>query len=219
MGLFHESEYNNFDESYFRRAKLDGPRGGYGKYDSVEGAGGVDYDTFIEEVDTLTGSDPTLLIVGCGTGVTVRGLRSESEDIDDAYGMDISEWAIENHAPGISQNLIQGDARNPDDFEDAKDEWNINQAFDVIYTEFVLSHYDDDSARTIHQNCIDYVSHGGQQRGTVIHRMFSGTGHDWETEWFNLKTIAEWQDTMSDIDPDGVTVYWIDYDRPEDSTI
>lgn len=207
------SEYHSFDETYFQGNDFsDAPKGGYGTYDPVEGAGNVEYDTFIDQLETLTGSDPTVLIVGCGTGVTVRGLRSESNNIDDAFGMDISEWAIENHAPGISQSIIQGDARIQEDWEDAQDEFSVNQAFDVVYTEFLLSHYDDEDARQIHQNCVEHVSHGGQQRGTVVHRIWSGTEHEWEDEEFNLKSIDEWQSTMEDIELDGVTVEWIDYD-------
>ena len=214
------ADYADFGERYFRAADFeDAPRQAYDSYDPAEGAKNVDYDAFIDELETLTNTDSVILIVGCGTGVTVSGLHADSDAIDDVYGMDISEWAINNHAPGISQLLVQGDVREPDDLDDAMDEFSVNNAFDVIYTEFVLSHYDDADARTIHENCIDYVSHSGQQRGTVVHRMWSGMGADWENDWFNLKTVSEWQALVDDIDLDGVTVEWVDYDRPEDSTI
>lgn len=213
-------DYSDFDERYFNSEEFENaPRSAYHSYDSNSGSGSIDYETFVEDLETLTGSDPTILIVGCGTGVTVKACRDQSSQIDDAYGMDISQWAIDNHASGISQDIIQGDARVADDFDAAQDEWNVNQAFDTIYTEFLLSHYDDAQAREIYENCVEYVSHGGQQRGTVVHRVWSGGGHEWENDWFNLKTISEWQSLMDDIELDGVSVEWIDYDQPEDSTI
>lgn len=213
------SDYKNFDRRYFNPNDGEEFSEGYGQYDSANGAGSIDYNTFIENLETLTGADPTILIVGCGTGVSVKGCRNQSNQIDEAYGMDISQWAIDNHAPGISQSVIQGDAQNASAFESAQDEWKVNQAFDVIYTEFVLSHYTDQEARNIHQNCVDYVSHGGNQRGTVLHRMWSGNPGGWEENGFNVKTVAEWQNLFSDIALDGVTVEWIDYDSPSDSTV
>lgn len=209
------ANYGGFGESYFRgRADATAPDGAYAAYDPAAGAGTVDYDTFIDQLDTLTGSDPTVLVVGCGTGVTVRGLRTQSSSIDDAFGMDVSQWAIDNHAPGVAQDIIQGDALEAAAFDAAQSEWNVNQAFDVIYTEFVLSHYTDSEAQTIHQNCVDHVSFGQQQRGTVVHRMWSN-----DSTGFNTKTVAEWQSLMSSVPLDGVSVEWIDYDNPSDSTI
>lgn len=170
-----------FEETYFTETV-------YSEYPPEN----VPYGEFGEQIDGIVGGKT--LVVGCGTGCTLTYM-------DDAYGMDISEWAVNN----AEADVYLGDALDHDRYREIAQDTPGESQWDGIYTEFLLSHFTDESAREV---CEITRTESG---GPVVHRIWSGSGE----EQFNLKTVSEWQEAVGE----HRDVEWIDYDRPEDSTI
>lgn len=200
------ADYNDFDERYFDGSADSEMRhpAGYWYYPNEL----LEYDQYADEIDSFVGQRK-LLVVGCGTGFAISYLVDE-HGWNRVYGMDISEWAVENALDDVADRVFLGDARDPSVYDDLARDTQGPPRWDGVYTEYVLEHYTDETAQAICDIALDEASN------MVVHRIWSGTGDSREDEWFNVKTVAEWIDlTGHDEDDD---VYWIDHDRPEDST-
>lgn len=200
------ADYADFGKHYFGEGVWeDDPDSQYGEYPPKH----IDYDTFAAEVANVVGQ-VKVLVVGCAYGVSLRAMRVD-QSIDQAAGMEYSQYAVDNALGDVADQVYQGDARNQARFGEIAQDVQGPPSWDAIYTEFVLSHYDDAQAQEIHDNCV------AEADSTVIHRIWSGTGAPGEDDVFNLKTVSEWQNLLS-TDPT-VDIEFVDYDRPEDSTI
>lgn len=195
------SDFAEFGKDYFKGCECDDPPdGGYNDYLP----GSARYQDFAETIADTTDGEK-ILVVGCATGQTVKCLLRE--DIDHPYGMDVSQWAVDNALPRYQERIFQGDVRNGDRIEELSEQTDGPDEWDVIYTEFVLSHYGDDVAQDIYDVCRNHATQ-------VIHHTWQSET-DSDLENFNLHSISEWQETLGQHDD----VDWLDYDRPEDSTI
>lgn len=194
------SDYDGFSETYF----TGGISGGYGSWPPEH----IDYGTYAEELLKITGH-VKLLVVGCATGESLHALRTKNRI--DAYGMDISQWAVDNAIPSVQDVIYQGDACDQDRFDEIARETDGPPRWGAVYTELVLSHYDDEQAREIYDNCREAAEGVGDTDGVVVHRIASASGR----QEYNTKTVDEWLSLCGDHDD----VEWVDYDAPEDSTI
>ena len=184
------ADYRGFDSRYFE----DGFQGSYVNYPP----GRIDYSAFGETVADVTGQSK-VLVAGCGTGLTIHWMR---QHIDRVFGVDISDWAMENVDNRIRDYVYQGDVRDPDMYGDIAQDAQGPPRWDGIYSEFLLSHFTDETAKDVY----DLIRQNADE--IVVHRIWSGTGHEWEKDMFNLKTIAEWRQLVGD----HADVEWIDYD-------
>ena len=200
-------DYLGFDERYFNRgAVADGYVLGYYEYPPRRP---IDYSAFASQVANVTGQSK-VLVVGCATGISLRWMRV-NQDIDRSFGMDISEWAIDNALSDVRDQVYLGDARDQDRYEEIARDAQGPPRWDGIYTEFLLSHFTDSEAINVCDICHEEAT------DVVVHRIWSGTGRQRDRDHFNIKTVSEWISLTGYDESDNV--FWIDYDRPEDSTI
>ena len=199
MSLYSDYGDPPFGEDYF----TGGTVGGYDDYPTEWN----DFHTsrYASQVDTNM-TPRKVLVVGCATGLTVDHLATE-HGWNRVYGMDISEWAVDR---AVTDRVYLGDALDENRYEEIARDAQGPPRWDAIYTELVIEHYDDNQAAMIYDITRD------QAEELVIHRTWSGTGRGWERDEFNLKTIPEWE-AMLDPSDSHDDVFWIDFDRPEDS--
>jgi len=95
-----------FDEAYF-----EDPSGGHkGNYTRVGGystyAQGNQWNKLADEIEAINPTAKYILDVGCAYGYLVRELVNRGYE---AYGVDISEFALEQALPEVENRLMQGD--------------------------------------------------------------------------------------------------------------
>jgi len=95
-----------FDEAYF-----EDPSGGHkGNYTRVGGYGvyaqGNQWNKLADEIEAINPTAKYILDVGCAYGHLVRELIDRGYE---AYGMDISEYAIKQALVEVNDRLVQGD--------------------------------------------------------------------------------------------------------------
>ena len=205
MSYYATDGYNGFDQTYFEGREVgvdDRHPAGYWYYPDVN----LDHAQYADEIDSYVGSRK-LLVVGCAYGFSIRYLRDE-HGWNRVYGMDISQWAVDNAFGDVADHIYQGDALNPDDYDDLARDTQGPPRWDGIYTEYLLSHFTDAAALQVLEIMAD-------EADLCVHRIWSGTGAP-NGDYFNAKSVAEWQALVDD--PDGPHE-WIDYDSPEESTI
>lgn len=185
--MSYYNDYKDFSEDYFEG----GLEHGYKNYDrSSYNAEWVD----VVDKNFDTGA---VLVVGCAHGYAVEFLRGLGWD---AYGMDISEHAISNSP--VKEYLIQGDALDESDWKDALDFAGVD-SFDVVFTEHLISHFDDEAVENINDLCRVYGEN-------VVHRMFGNS-----SDAFNSNPVSYWIDKIGSFED----VYWVDTDNEEDGIV
>lgn len=134
-----------------------------------------------------------VLVVGCATGFTVDWLVQEGVD---AYGMDLSSWAVGNAPASVADRIYQGDLTVESDLK------SVVQAvkpggnkFDMILTEAMLSSTTDAEAQEACANARTYSK-------DVLHRVWTVAANP---DYYNKKTLAEWQSLVDSKDED----YWV----------
>lgn len=154
------------------------------------------YAAFIDQELRARGIDPqksTVHLVGCAYGYTAEWLQNR-------HNVAVSGQDISSHALGRSPvpgRVVQGDARGGINTTYAK-----GNRYDVIITECLLSCLSDADAQTVVDNC------RGRSR-TLVHRVWTADGSDVNPDYYNAKTLAEWQAL---VDPDGVDIWYHDRD-------
>lgn len=188
------ADYGGFGQDYFEGAEVDNPHpAGYRDYRPAmlpfKWYAEFLYDELISM--NMNPEGEKVLVVGCAYGYVVDFLINDWNV--DAYGMDISQWAVDNAPASISDRIYQGDARNASDMEAIRKNTKGGH-FAAIYNECVLECLSDSSAVTMRDNM------RSESKYEVFHRVWSTDGSDLNTEWYNGKDIAEWQ---SLVDPNG----------------
>lgn len=170
------SDYGGFGEDYFSGSEAGETHpAGYANYrrDMLPFDG---YSEKICEIVSGEGIDlasTSVLVVGCAYGFTVEHLAGEMGV--DAYGMDVSEYAIGKAPPSINGRLFLGDITDPEDVKDVGD-------FDCVVSEALLSCLTDREAVAACEN-MEHIS--GE---LVIHNVWPH-----ENEKYNIKTVEEWR--------------------------
>ena len=129
-------EHLTFDESYYTG-------NGYGGYTNIlgapavsmhfDGVGAAVAQSFLDKGFSLAGLD--ILVLGAAVGHLVRRLR-EVEGAN-AWGMDISSWAVANEVTGGF--VLQGDARVPADIDAVETAASVSPRWDGVVTENVIA--------------------------------------------------------------------------------
>jgi len=181
-----------FDESYFRMDFVDNPEpAGYSDY-------GSEYTYYDERPDVLAGrimdrldsiglAGKKVLVVGCAYGYTVEWLVSFGCD---AYGLDISDFAISQAPAAIASRVMVGDARASEDFEAAKLLAGLekkNDKFDLVFDEDMIMCLTDAEAATFQGNALAV--------GKYLAHLYSPFPH--LATYYNYHEISEWKTILN----------------------
>ena len=195
------ADYGGFGEAYFEgHAVADPHPAGYTNY--RKSLLPFDhYAAYIRDELLVDGVDPTgekVLIVGCAYGYTVEYLV-DNWDVD-CYGMDTSSWAVQQADTEIAygDRVYQGDILSSQDISDVR-KATPGGKFRAIITECVLECLTDSEAQTAAENVRNEAQAG------VYHRIWTADGSDVNPDWYNDKTLAEWQQLC---DPNGEDAWY-----------
>lgn len=188
------ADYGGFGRDYFEGLLYMMLASGYSRYERDL----LPFDHYAELLRTKLverGIDPAgekVLVVGCAYGYTVEYLRSDWGI--DAYGMDVSQWAVDN---AVVDGIYQGDATSANDLRSVRQD-TPGGRFGVVFSEAMLSTMTDAEAVA----ACDNMRSEAQQ--AAVHRVWSSDGSDIVPEYYNSKTLSEWRALC---DPDGDD-YW-----------
>lgn len=191
-------DYGGFGSAYFEGRHHDNPHpAGYSEYRRNL----LPFSYYAEKLTTelqARGVDPTgekVLIVGCAYGYTVEYLIDQW-DVD-AYGMDVSSWAVEQAATetAYGDRIYQGDVTNASDLKAVRQS-TPGGKFAVVFSECVLECLTDTEAQTATTNMREEAQQAAGHRVWLADRLADGE--------YNEHTLSEWQSLC---DPDGQD-YW-----------
>lgn len=183
------ADYSSFGQRYFEgRSVADPHPAGYSDYRR----GLLPFDFYADVIATelqADGIDPTgekVLVCGCAYGYTVEYLIDQW-DVD-AYGMDVSQWAVDqaDSEIGYGGRIYQGDVLSSQDLSDVR-KATPGGKFRAIIIECVLECLTDSEAQTAAENARSEAQHS-----TYV-RVWSTDGSDLNADYYNAKTLAEWQ--------------------------
>lgn len=174
---------HEYDISYFdgRKATLT-HNAGYSSYERWYRMNGSislgefwkDYTARLTSTHNL--QDKKVLEIGCAKGFVVQDLRDMGVD---AWGLDVSEYAIGEADPSVQPYLIQGDART------ALSQFK-NKEFDVVFSLRVLTCFDDVDLPTL-------VSELNRIAKYQFHVIDESVGKKQGTsKYYNSKPLSEW---------------------------
>lgn len=178
-------DYAGFGEEYFEGHKFNGGHpAGYSNYLNDAGPADEYARQYLTEAKThqINPYGGPVLIVGCAFGDTVNALLKMGVD---AYGIDLSSWAVENTPHPISNRIFHGDITRRGDIRDIVDELGVG--FRLCITESVLSCLTEAEARRACGNLRSYSGH-------VMHRVWATDGSAIRREYYNSKPLAEWKE-------------------------
>ncbi len=186
MPTLQPIEYNS---DYFNDG---GGIGGYDKYDELGYRNkNTRTNQLIAKAQTygwdLAGAK--VLIVGCAYGYLVKHLVSLGVD---AYGIDISPYAISRIHVEMQGRIILGDARVEADFEAVKSLAGMtkrNDKFDLIVDEDMIACLTDAEAVIF----CDL----GKSYSNMFYHLVDESPH--LAQWYNWKTIANWKTLISTV--------------------
>lgn len=187
-------DYRGFDRSYFEGQApdvADPHPAGYSQYSRAL----IPFDYASEVADQSirgqgVGPNYSIGVIGCAYGYSVESLNTHAHI--DAYGLDISSYAVGQSPPGTP--VTQGDVLDAKALRSAR----TGGPPDVVYNECVLECLTDSEAITAAENM------RSEARQTVVHRVWSADGSDVNPDYYNDKTVSEWQ---SLVDPAGDDVW------------
>ena len=177
-----------YNEQYFRGSyHSETAPGGYDNYwwnSYLTDDSSVLANKFVQKALTLnidlTGKK--VLVLGCAYGFLVKFLLELGVD---AYGMDISEFAI-SQLPELSGRLLVGDMRLDADYQRAKTLAGLtkkNDVFDMIIDEDCICCFTDSEAVTVCTLMKSYSS-------MAVHLVDVTPNL---INWYNLHTLDEWR--------------------------
>lgn len=124
-----------------------------------------------------------VLVLGCAYGYLVKYLVSLGVD---AYGLDISSFAISQAPPEIASQVFVGDARLESSYTQAKTLAGLtkpNDKFDLIVDEDMVVCLTDAEAVTL---CTL-----GKKYSSMLYHLIDVSPH--LAQWYNLHTVAQWK--------------------------
>lgn len=191
------ADYGGFGQDYFEGGNVSDPHpAGYTYYDESY----LPFDQYAKVIrdelqsNGIDPSDAKVLVLGCAYGHTVDWLVNQYNV--DAYGMDISTWAVNNGNSAVSDRIYEGNATLRTDIESVEN--STGGRFDVIFTECLLTCLTDTEA----QDAADAARKRAMQ--AVVHRVWATDKADLNTSWYNAKTFSEWQSLVDNAGKD----YW-----------
>ena len=106
-----------------------------------------------------------ILVVGCGFGGLVRAFRDLGKE---AWGIDASQWAIDNRDKRVEKRVVKFDILDLSD-------WVLGE-MGSVFTEDMLPHLTDDEVLVAARNCqalapfvINMVTECGEDKGLNYH--------------------------------------------------
>lgn len=182
-------DYGGFGEDYFEGHRVDNPHpAGYSYYrrDLLPFDSYADFMASEIRADGIDLSGVKILVVGCAYGYPVEYLIDEWGV--DAYGMDISSWAVQQADSAIAygDRIYQGDIRSSRDLQNIRQQ-TPGGRFRVVFVECVLECLTDSEAQTAAENA------RSEAQISTYHRVWTADGSDLNSEWYNDKDLAEWQ--------------------------
>jgi 2-polyprenyl-3-methyl-5-hydroxy-6-metoxy-1,4-benzoquinol methylase len=142
-------------------------------------------DKFVQKTASagLNISGKKILVVGCAYGYLVKWLVSLGVD---AYGMDISSYAISQAPQEIAGRLMVGDMSVESSFISAKQMAGLtkpNDKFDLIIDEDAIACLTNAEAISFRTAALKHTN--------LLFHLFEQ--NDGLSQWYNYKTIAQWK--------------------------
>lgn len=189
-------DYGSLGEEYFEGNSADEIHpAGYSQYQTDDTQ---QYDAYaslvcdlLERVD-LSPTTATILLTGCAYGYTIEHLVDRGVD---AWGMDLSDFALEQASASIQDRLVQGNGGSYEDLQRAADTAGVD-GFDAVIEMGTLCYFTDEGAVKACRG-MRAIS------PVVIHRV--RTADDLEgkaAEWYNTKSLDEWRELCDPYDLD-----------------
>lgn len=180
------ADYGGFGQDYFDgNTVASGHAAGYDDYRHDL----LPFSGFAQEIRNKldsTGfnlSQVEMLVAGCAFGHTVQHLVDDHGV--DAWGMDISQYAVDNAPSGTADRIIQGDLTVKSDIQ------NVAQTkgggkFDVIVGEGVLTCMSGTEASGAASNA------RSEAQGTAMWSVYDDS-FGVNTDWYNSKSLSGWK--------------------------
>lgn len=174
-------DVSEYDASYFDgRTQAYKHNAGYGKYERWYRNDSDDWtDRADAWINHLALSGKKVLDIGCAKGFLVKSLRDRGVD---AYGLDVSSYAIGACEDGMAPYLTVGDVRNLGSMGYGRNE------FDVVITVRLLECMSDAEITQFVDDCA-YISK------KMVH-LVTASDKDLNTDFYNPKTLEEWRDSF-----------------------
>ena len=188
----HRAVARLFEEDFF-----DGDRSvGYGGYSYRADFWSGVVQTFAEHYDLKAGSK--VLDVGCAKGYMLYDLSQEVPGIQ-VYGIDVSNWAIENCHPEVSSGLLVRDARDLAIFDDNEFDLviSINTVHNLVKEECAACVRELDR---ISKNCFLTVDAWVDEEGEKSMR-------DWNLTAQTMMSVNDWKVFLAEAGYTG-DYYW-----------
>jgi 2-polyprenyl-3-methyl-5-hydroxy-6-metoxy-1,4-benzoquinol methylase len=166
---------NMYDEEYFMTNKKSNYSKEYWDYDARKVEIMRDCIGFISSFNPK----PTVLEAGCGLGLLVRAFRELNVN---AFGCDISEWAINNSYSSIKEYLKVADISEKIPYEDNK--FNLILCIDVI--EHIPEDRLDNTVKELYRVCNGFVFF------VIPTRMFKEDGAQTDLSHISILPIYKW---------------------------
>lgn len=181
-------EYGSLGESYFEGGDADETHpAGYTSYSNKKTDKFGAYAGLLRDILEMAGRTPTeenILLLGCAYGHTVAHLVDNGVD---AWGMDISAFAVANAPDSIADRILQGNGGKYADLQMAAETAGV-EAFDAIIDAGLLCYFTDEGA-------VDACRAMRATSPLVVHRVRTNSDLTGDAEeWYNTKTLDEWRD-------------------------
>lgn len=163
---------SEYDESYFDGKNVAEPNPeGYHDY-SLNDFFLADIQRFLAQFNPATLANKKVLEIGCAKGYLVQALRNAGVD---AYGIDISEYAINSAPPEIQPYVSVGDVKDLSAYK--------NKEFDYVVTVRTLEVLDPADLNA----AIDGISRISKSQIHIVDEPEYG-----DTVHYNFMTLAQW---------------------------
>lgn len=189
------ADYGGFGASYFEGNASSSPHdAGYSDYRR----GLLPVGDFAQKIrDELEAAGQNInqtecLIVGCALGFTVESLVNDHGI--DAWGMDISQYAVDNAPSGIADRILQGDILSSNDLRNVRQTKGQGR-FSVVMTNGVLVCLTDTEAQTAGSNV------RSEAQDTAMWAVYD-SGFGINETWYNSKTMDQWRTLVDPNDDD-----------------
>ena len=187
-----------FDQTYFQGDRPEG----YTNYSREQWGGVWTFESLAQQLYDMSAQrgqsmqNRKVLVVGCAYGYGVQELVELGVD---AYGLDISAWAISQAQAqlpsAIAAKIIQGDARVRANLTAARSLAGLsgNARFDVIVDEDLLTCFNDADAAAASS---EWRSRHAQR---VVHRLTTKIPNIAQYG-YNVKSVAQWRTLLGAAD-------------------
>lgn len=168
MAVIQPEEYN---QNYFDGKLGDPHPEGYWEYERSNWMDG-ELGRFLQGLNPAVLANKKVLELGCAKGFLVEDLRGYGVD---AYGIDISQYAIDNAPTAVQSFASVGDIRDLSSYN--------NKEFDYVYSVRVLGCLDPNDLPVV----IDEINRISKNQIHIIDEPSYGS-----TNYYNLQTKENW---------------------------